>query len=110
MNSERALVLEVRSALTAACPSLRDGDPADAVGGRTPSFVASPASTQEAAALLAAAACSSAEASSVLPGEATNAGVTPATESRSGSASRTTGQAATSASLTAGATARSVSI
>jgi glycolate oxidase FAD binding subunit len=56
MNSERALVLEVRSALTAACPSLRDGDPADAVGGRTPSFVASPASTQEAAALLAAAA------------------------------------------------------
>jgi len=54
MNSERSSVLEVRSALSAACPSLRDGDPADAVGGLTPSFVASPASTQEAAALLAA--------------------------------------------------------
>jgi len=58
MNSERSSVLEVRSALSAACPSLRDGDPADAVGGLTPSFVASPASTQEAAALLAAAASS----------------------------------------------------
>jgi len=58
MNSERALVPEVRSALSAACPSLRDGGPADAVGGLTPSFVASPASTQEAAALLAAAAAS----------------------------------------------------
>ena len=58
MNSERALVLEVRSALSAACPSLRDGGPADAVGGLTPSFVASPASTQEAAALLRAAASS----------------------------------------------------
>jgi glycolate oxidase FAD binding subunit len=54
MNS----VLEARSALTAACPSLRDGEPADAVGGLTPSFVASPASTQEAAALLRAAASS----------------------------------------------------
>jgi glycolate oxidase FAD binding subunit len=56
MNSERSLVLEARSALSAACPSLRDGEPADAVGGLTPSFVASPASTQEAAALLRAAA------------------------------------------------------
>jgi glycolate oxidase FAD binding subunit len=56
MNSERGLVLEARSALSAAWPSLRDGEPADAVGGLTPSFVASPASTQEAAALLAAAA------------------------------------------------------
>src|SRR3984957_4855768 len=54
MNS----VLEARSALTAACPSLRDGEPADAVGGLTPSFVAAPASTQEAAALLRAAASS----------------------------------------------------
>jgi glycolate oxidase FAD binding subunit len=44
--------------LSAACPSLRDGDPADAVGGLTPSFVASPTSTQEAAALLRAAASS----------------------------------------------------
>jgi glycolate oxidase FAD binding subunit len=58
MNSERSLVLEARSALSAACPSLRDGDPADAVGGLTPSFVASPTSTQEAAALLRAAASS----------------------------------------------------
>jgi glycolate oxidase FAD binding subunit len=56
MNSERGLVLEVRSALSAACPALRDGEPGDAVGGLTPAFVASPASTQEAAALLRAAA------------------------------------------------------
>jgi glycolate dehydrogenase FAD-binding subunit len=56
MNSERGLVLEVRSALSSACPSLRDGEAADAVGGLTPAFVASPASTQEAAALLRAAA------------------------------------------------------
>jgi len=56
MNTERGLVLEVRSALSAACPSLRDGEPGDAVGGLTPAFVACPASTQEAAALLRAAA------------------------------------------------------
>src|SRR3984957_18844431 len=56
MNTERGLVLEVRSALSAACPSLRDGEPGDAVGGLTPGFVACPASTQEAAALLRAAA------------------------------------------------------
>jgi glycolate oxidase FAD binding subunit len=56
MDTERTVVAGVRSALTAACPSLRDGEPADAVGGLMPSFVGSPASTQEAAALLRAAA------------------------------------------------------
>ena len=56
MDTERTVVAGVRSALTAACPSLRDGEPADAVGGLVPSFVGSPASTQEAAALLRAAA------------------------------------------------------
>jgi glycolate oxidase FAD binding subunit len=43
-------------ALSAACPDLRGGEPADAIGGVVPSFVASPASTAEAAALLRAAA------------------------------------------------------
>src|ERR1035438_7792022 len=56
MDTERTVVAGVRSALTAVCPSLRDGEPADAVGGLVPSFVGSPASTQEAAALLRAAA------------------------------------------------------
>jgi glycolate oxidase FAD binding subunit len=56
MDTERAVVSELRSALSAACPSLRDGEPADAVGGRTPSFVGWPASTAEASALLRAAA------------------------------------------------------
>jgi glycolate oxidase FAD binding subunit len=56
MDAERTVVLQARSALAAACPSLRDGEPADAVGGLVPSFVGSPASTQEASALLRAAA------------------------------------------------------
>jgi glycolate oxidase FAD binding subunit len=57
MDTGRALVAEVRPALAAACPALRDGDaPDDAVGGRTPSFVGMPASTEEASALLAMAA------------------------------------------------------
>jgi glycolate oxidase FAD binding subunit len=57
MNTERAVVSRVRAALAAACPALREGDPAaDAVGGCRPAFVASPASTNEAAALLRAAA------------------------------------------------------
>ncbi len=56
MAAERAVVSDIRPALTAVCPSLRDGEAADAVGGRVPSFVGSPASTAEAAALLRAAA------------------------------------------------------
>jgi glycolate oxidase FAD binding subunit len=43
-------------ALSAACPDVRDGEPTDAIGGVVPSFVASPTSTAEAAALLRAAA------------------------------------------------------
>jgi glycolate oxidase FAD binding subunit len=43
-------------ALATACPGLREGTPADAIGGVVPSFVASPADTAEAAALLRAAA------------------------------------------------------
>jgi glycolate oxidase FAD binding subunit len=43
-------------ALLAACPDLREGGPADAIGGVVPSFVASPGSTGEVAALLRAAA------------------------------------------------------
>ncbi len=52
MDTERALVADVRPALAAACPALRDGDALDAVGGVTPTFVGLPASTEEAAALL----------------------------------------------------------
>jgi glycolate oxidase FAD binding subunit len=52
MDTERATVPAVRSALAAACPSLIAGTSADAVAGVVPSFVASPASTAEAAALL----------------------------------------------------------
>jgi glycolate oxidase FAD binding subunit len=55
MDTERAVVPAIRSALADACPSLRDGVAADAIGGLTPAFVASPASTLEASALLAAA-------------------------------------------------------
>jgi glycolate oxidase FAD binding subunit len=43
-------------ALAAACPELREGEPTDAIDGVVPSFVASPADTAEAAALLRAAA------------------------------------------------------
>jgi glycolate oxidase FAD binding subunit len=56
MDTERTVLPEIRSALTAACPSLRDGSLADAVGELTPVFVASPASTAEASSLLRAAA------------------------------------------------------
>jgi glycolate oxidase FAD binding subunit len=55
MDTERAVVPAIRSALADACPSLRDGVAADAIGGLTPAFVASPASNLEASALLAAA-------------------------------------------------------
>ena len=53
---------------------------------------------------------SSAEASSVLAGNATNDGTTPAIASEAGTPSRTTGQASTSASRTAGTMVRSVAI
>jgi len=56
MDTERAVVPAVRQALAAACPSLSEGSAADAVAGVIPSFVASPASTPEASALLRAAA------------------------------------------------------
>ncbi len=57
MDTERAVVSQIRAALAAACPTARDADPAsDAVAGLLPSFVASPASTDEASALLRAAA------------------------------------------------------
>jgi glycolate oxidase FAD binding subunit len=58
MDTERSVVPAVRDALTAACPSVRDGGPADAAGGVVPALVASPASTEEASALLRAAASS----------------------------------------------------
>jgi glycolate oxidase FAD binding subunit len=54
MDTERTVV---PAALSAACPAVREADPAsDAVAGVMPSFVASPASTEEASALLRAAA------------------------------------------------------
>ena len=56
MDTERTSVPAVRAALAAACPALADGTAADAVAGVVPSFVASPSSTAEAAALLRAAA------------------------------------------------------
>jgi len=56
MDTERTLVPAVRSALAGACPALVSGTGSDAVGGLVPSFVASPSSTAEAAALLRAAA------------------------------------------------------
>ena len=52
MDTERTLVPAVRSALAGACPALVSGTGSDAVGGLVPSFVASPSSTAEAAALL----------------------------------------------------------
>ncbi len=56
MNTERQVAPAVRDALVAACPVVREGVPAsDAIGGQIPSFVAFPASTEEAAALLRAA-------------------------------------------------------
>src|SRR5580704_2078609 len=56
MDTERALVPALRPALAAACPALADGTADDAVGGVVPAFVASPSSTEEASALLRAAA------------------------------------------------------
>ncbi len=54
MDTERGVV---PAALLAACPAVREADPAsDAVAGVGPAFVASPASTEEASALLRAAA------------------------------------------------------
>ena len=56
MDTERATVPAPVTALAAACPSLAEGTPDDAVAGVVPAYVASPASTQEAAGLLRAAA------------------------------------------------------
>ncbi|HEY3978770.1 MAG TPA: FAD-binding protein, partial [Streptosporangiaceae bacterium] len=53
MGSEPAVIMK---ALAAACGDVREGEEADAIGGRRPAFVGSPASTEEAAALLRAAA------------------------------------------------------
>src|ERR1700733_8854526 len=50
------VISDFRAALTAACAVVREGLAADAVAGIVPAFVASPASTSEAAALLRAAA------------------------------------------------------
>jgi glycolate oxidase FAD binding subunit len=54
MDTERSVVpAALHSALAAACPALREASPdTDAIAGVAPSFVASPASTEEAAALL----------------------------------------------------------
>jgi glycolate oxidase FAD binding subunit len=49
------VISDIRAALTAACAVVREGLAADAVAGIVPAFVASPASTPEAAALLRAA-------------------------------------------------------
>src|SRR5580700_5773855 len=57
MDTERAVAPAVRDALVAACPVVREADPdLDSVAGVTPAFVASPGSTEEASALLQAAA------------------------------------------------------
>ena len=56
MDTERSSAPALRDALSSACPSLSEGSASDAVGGVVPSFVASPASTAEAAALMRAAA------------------------------------------------------
>jgi glycolate dehydrogenase FAD-binding subunit len=56
MDTERATVPAVGPVLAAACSSLAAGTPDDAVAGVVPAYVASPASTQEAAGLLRAAA------------------------------------------------------
>jgi glycolate oxidase FAD binding subunit len=56
MDTERATVPAVAPVLAAACSSLAVGTPDDAVAGVVPAFVAAPASTQEAADLLRAAA------------------------------------------------------
>jgi glycolate oxidase FAD binding subunit len=56
MDTERTVVPAARDALAAACPALREGAETDAIAGVRPAFVASPASTDEAAGLLRAAA------------------------------------------------------
>jgi glycolate oxidase FAD binding subunit len=57
MDTERTVVPAVRDALVAACPVVRTASAdADGIAGVVPSFVAFPASTEEAAALLRAAA------------------------------------------------------
>src|SRR5579884_4244480 len=56
MDTERAAVPAAGSLLAAACPALAAGTPGDAVAGVVPAYVASPASTQEAAAVMRAAA------------------------------------------------------
>ena len=58
MDTERSVVsAAAMTALAAACPAVREADPsADRVAGVTPVFVASPGSTEEASALLRAAA------------------------------------------------------
>jgi len=57
MNTERTVVRKVRAALAAASGTVREADPAaDSVAGVRPSLVASPPSTEEASALLRAAA------------------------------------------------------
>ncbi|HEV2254108.1 MAG TPA: FAD-binding oxidoreductase [Streptosporangiaceae bacterium] len=57
MDTERTVVPAIRDALVAACPVVRSASPeTDAISGVVPSFVAFPASTQEASALLRAAA------------------------------------------------------
>ena len=45
MDTERRLVPHIRTDLSAACPAIREGGPADAVAGVVPALVASPAST-----------------------------------------------------------------
>ena len=57
MDTERSVVPAARDALSAACPAVREAFAyTDAISGVVPSFVASPASTEEASALLRAAA------------------------------------------------------
>jgi glycolate oxidase FAD binding subunit len=56
MDTERVTVPAIGPELAAACPSLAAGTAADAVAGVVPAFVAWPASTEEAAGLLRAAA------------------------------------------------------
>src|ERR1700733_9955662 len=56
MDTERTVVSGIRTALTGACAGVREGLASDAVAGIVPAFVASPASTEEASALLRAAA------------------------------------------------------
>jgi glycolate oxidase FAD binding subunit len=57
MDTERTVVPAIRDALVAACPVVRGASPeADGIAGVVPSFVAFPASTEEASALLRAAA------------------------------------------------------